>query len=195
MVTEKATTLILAGRSSDAAVRNGYTPISIRPPWIRLFSRSHSCTCSGSVRIRSAPLRASCRICSAFSRSRRRSDSRSSLTVTILSAGMSRSYVDQFRSRKSPTSTLTSAAWRMDKSPRSLSRTAGGRLLTRVAARRAHAESSPAGARLGDGSIDHDCADHPELGRRLRGVHVVSAEAHILVERHAVAAGTLAIRP
>ena len=118
-----------------------------------------------------------------------------SLTVTILSAGMSRSYVDQFRSRKSPTSTLTSAAWRMDKSPRSLSRTAGGRLLTRVAARRAHAESSPAGARLGDGSIDHDCADHPELGRRLRGVHVVSAEAHILVERHAVAAGTLAIRP
>jgi hypothetical protein len=35
MVTEKATTLILAGRSSDAPVRNGctmYTPISIRPP-------------------------------------------------------------------------------------------------------------------------------------------------------------------
>jgi hypothetical protein len=34
-----------------------------------------------------------------------------------------------------------------------------------------------------------------EPGRRLRGVHVVPAEADILVERHAVAAGTLAFRP
>jgi hypothetical protein len=34
-----------------------------------------------------------------------------------------------------------------------------------------------------------------ELGRRLRGVHVVPAEADILVERQADAGGTLAIRP
>jgi hypothetical protein len=35
MATEKATTQILADRSSDAAVRNGcamYTPMRIRPP-------------------------------------------------------------------------------------------------------------------------------------------------------------------
>jgi hypothetical protein len=45
MATETATTQTLAGRSSEAAVRNGctmYTPMMIRPPLIRSLSRSHS---------------------------------------------------------------------------------------------------------------------------------------------------------